>query len=703
MAFLDALKKVGRVGLAIGTGGASELAIAGYNAAKPDPLKPPDLSGTNYGTVPNPEYLTWKASKDRWDAQAKSDPTWAKDPNGYAAAIRALGPPPAATVQAANQVTDIQGAQANASAAGAKLGSAAQRVVNIGQQITSPAPGQTAAQTNAALSASAGSVQAFNPAAASALAGARAPVAAGAAAPRPAASVAGVNTAPPATDYAGQAAAANARQSQQIAPQSTTNQTAALNAAAGFNPATQGAAGIRSATANTSGAAGLANFQSPNTAAAAANINAQQPTNTLQGARTLQNFNPQAGTAAAGALSNFNPTAAAGAIQSLRGLNQSNTLQGAGALQNFQTNGSGIGALNQFAGEAQGPSAAQALLRSQSDKDKRTAIAIARSARGGPAAVAAALRQAQSEGAAMSAETRGQAAALSAQEFDTFKNRQLSALQASGQLISTADAQRLGAAQAAGQLLSDADQQKLAAYQSVAQASTAQDAQRVTALSNAASTLSSADAQRLSAAQASGQLLSQADQQKLQAATSAGQLSAQQDTNSLAGKTAAANINLEGSKVNQAGQIAATNAELTGSGQKLQAVSLQGQISSDIANQKIEVLKANQSAQLQQLGLNDQQTRAFAQINEDARQADQNVRLQAEQMGINADVASEQLKAQWAQFAFNQLTSQQQIELNKAAIAAGVDQANAQAMNAFTGQVLGFAGTGLAAAGKAAA
>jgi len=93
-----------------------------------------------------------------------------------------------------------------------------------------------------------------------------------------------------------------------------------------------------------------------------------------------------------------------------------------------QATTAGVEALNKFAQGPSGPSAAEAQLRMQSDRDKRAALALARSARGGPAAVALALRRAQAENAATAAETRGQLGVLRAQETATERGQQLGAL-----------------------------------------------------------------------------------------------------------------------------------------------------------------------------------------------------------------------------------------------------------------------------------
>lgn len=469
-----------------------------------------------------------------------------------------------------------------------------------------------------------------------------------------------------APNYAAQGTAAGARAAPQI--QETGSgagaQQAALQGAQNFRPNDSGAAGIRAATADTSGAAALQNFRTdPN------------------GIAALDKFSPQNANAGIQQLQNFQST---NTQQGVNALNQyQNPNAAVGQLQGFQGDQRGVNALNAYAAQPEGPSAAQALLQAQSDKDVRTAIALARSARGGPAAVAAAQRQAQSEGAAIEAETRGQAAALRAQETDTFKQRQLTAINAAAQAGLSASGQNLMALQASGQLISDQNAQQLQAKQAAGQL------------------LSQADAQKLSAYQAATQALSTQDQQILQATTAATQARAQADATRQTALANAANVKLQGSAINQQGQIAATNAELTASGQKLQALSLQGQISDQIRTADIDVLKSNLSAQLQQLNLNDTQVRAFAQMQEDARQADQNAQLQAAQLGLNAAQVQSAVDLGWQQFAQSQLTQAQQFQIQQQGLAQGVAINNQNVQQQNSNALLQFGGTALAAAGKA--
>lgn len=541
-------------------------------------------------------------------------------------------------------------------------------------------------------------------------------------------------------------------------------QQSALAAAQSFQPNDSGAAGIRAARADTSGAVPLSNFrtdqagierldsfnpsnantgiqrlnqfQSTGTQEGVGQLQTFNTTGTQQGVRNLQEFAPEESIQAARGLQSFRANEALQAAGDLDTFRVQNAGNSAADLQNLSTTNGNVRALNDYANEAQGPSAAQALLQSQSDKDTRTAIAIARSARGGPAAVAQAMRRAQSEGAAIQAETRGQAAALSAQENETFKTRQLAALSNAGSLISESTAQKLQAHVAAGQILSAADAQRLSAFQSAAAARVAAGGQRLSAQQSGAQVLSQADAQQLQSKISAGQLLSQSDAQLLQArvaaggllsqadaqklsayqaatqaqtaqdqqllgaATAAGQLRSQADATRQTALANAANINLQGSAINQQGQIAATQAELAGSAQRVQALSIQGQISSDIRNADINVLKSNLDASLQQLNLNDTQVRAFAQIGEDARQANQNASLQAAQLGLNAAQVQNAVDLGWQQFAQSQLSNAQQVQLQQQALAQGLVINNQNNATSQSNQLIQAGGSLLVGAGR---
>jgi hypothetical protein len=122
-------------------------------------------------------------------------------------------------------------------------------------------------------------------------------------------------------------------------------------------------------------------------------------------------------------------------------------------LRAFQTRSSGLEALRQFAQAPTGPSAAEAQLRMQAARDRRAAMSLARSARGGPTAVAQAMQVAQGEQSATSAETRGQASILRATEDAQRRQESLSALQAIASGEAQADQTRLGALTQEGNLI----------------------------------------------------------------------------------------------------------------------------------------------------------------------------------------------------------------------------------------------------------
>jgi hypothetical protein len=435
--------------------------------------------------------------------------------------------------------------------------------------------------------------------------------------------------------YAQQGAAAQGRAAPQISAPSNANMQSVYNAAGSFQPNTSGVAGIRAATADVSGAQNLEGFQS---------------TNSQQGVNALYGFRPDETFRSANQLENFQATNTAAGANAVNAFRPDMVQQDAEDLRNFRADRSGINRLNAYADEAQGPSAAQAMLRSQSDADKRTMLAISRSGRGGPGAAVNAQRQAITEGGLIAAETRGQGAALAAQEFEAYKGRQLQALAQAGSLISQAEAQRLQGLAQAGALMSQADQQKLQAVMAYGQLKATQDSQQ------------------LSAKQSAGQLNANAENMLLGATSNAAQLQGQMDQQRLGALTSAGQIRLQGSAINQQGQIAATQAELQGSAQQLQAMGLQGQIASDMRNQDIQVLRANLDASMQQLNLNDTQVRYFAGLGAQVDMASQNIQMQASQFGVNADQAQQQLNLQYQQAMYNQLSQQQQLEYNYAAL-----------------------------------
>lgn len=666
MSFLGTL---GRVGAAVSTAGLSEALPAIYSAIKPKKIDAPPTTGSGsatFGTVDNPDWLAWQARKTDIQNQIAADPGWGNDPNGGKQELINLGPEPPRTVQVDTTAGAYADTQAQGQQASQAVGSQVARINGVADQYAQNAvPQQTQAQQVAGSAGAAGRAPITN-----AFSAVSSPAVVP---PPPPASVANLasqfqGAVPTAQtpNYAaqGQQAANRAAPQMQVGGAGASAQQQALQAAQGFQPDTSGIGGIQAARADTSGAAPLSGFQTDQRGIQ--KLDTYQPANATGGIKQLQNFNSSSTIRGATDLQNLqNPNGAVG------------------QLNQFQADQRGVDALNGYAQQAQGPSAAQALLQSQSDKDIRAQIAIARSARGGPAAIAAAQRQAQSEGAAIAAETRGQASALSAQETDTFKQRQLTALGQAGQLGLSASGQKLQAMQASGQLITD------------------QNAQQLQAKVAAGQLLSQADQQKLSAYQSATQALTAQDQQVLSANTAAAQARAQADATKQTALANAAQVKLQGSQINQQGAVAASNAQLAASGQQLQALSLQGQISDSIRTADVNVLKSNLDASLQQANLNDTQVRAFAQMQEDARQANQNAQLQAAQLGLNAAAVQSAIDLQWAQMAQSQLTTQQQMDLAKQGIQVSISQANQANSTAFTGQLISLAGTGAAAAGKA--
>lgn len=466
--------------------------------------------------------------------------------------------------------------------------------------------------------------------------------------------------------YAQQSSAAANRAAPQITAPSSAQQQSVYNAAGSFQPNTSGVAGIRAATADVSGAGRLENYQTDTQGIS--NLEGFQSTNSQQGVNALYGFRPDETFRSANQLENFQATNTAEGASAVAGFRPDQVQQDAEDLRRFRADQSGINRLNAYADEAQGPSAAQAMLRSQSDADKRTMLAISRSGRGGPGAAVNAQRQAMTEGGLIAAETRGQGAALAAQEFEAYKGRQLQALAQAGSLISQSEAQRLQGLSQAGALMSAADAQKLSALQAYGQLKATQDSQQLSAKQSAGQLNANAENMLLGATSNAAQLQGQMDAQHLSALSSASQARSQADVIKSNNLQSAAGIRLQGSAINQQGQIAATQAELAGSAQQLQAMGLQAQIASDIRSQDIGVLKSNLDASLQQMNLNDTQVRYFAGLGQQRDLASQSLQQQAGQFGISADQAQQALNLQYQQALYSQLTQQQQLEYNYASL-----------------------------------
>lgn len=249
--------------------------------------------------------------------------------------------------------------------------------------------------------------------------------------------------------------------------------------------------------------------------------------------------------------------------------------QAIGDLNNFAPATQGVQDLRNFANGPTGPSASEAMLRLQAAKDKARALSLARSVRGGPGAVAEAMKVAQAEGAGISSDTRGQMALVQAQEA------------------------------------------------------------------------------------------AQRRQESLGALTSAGQL------------------------------------EMQGQGQQLDARQAVVEATSRVRDQDITVLRENLGAEVQTLGLNDNQVRFFTGLGEAARQAGIDALASAQTTGVNSEVAIAGVQNQFARLAWSMLAADQQVELQRIGIEMGVDMNNEQARNQFVGQILGFAGMGMSAGAAA--
>ncbi len=471
-----------------------------------------------------------------------------------------------------------------------------------------------------------------------------------------------------------QANAAGTRAAPQITAPSSANQQAVYDRAMGFN-AQSGADAIRAARADISGASRLENYQLDQQGIN--NLEGFRSENSAAGVDALNAFNPRRTFASADQLSNFSAANTAEGADALLRYNPQAAYTDAESLRHFAPDQTGITRLNNYADEAQGPSAAQAMLRSQADADKRTQLAIARSGRGVAGSVQA-QRQAISEGGLIEAETRGQGAALAAQENEAFQNRRLQALAQAGSLISQSEAQRLTGLQAAGALMSQQDSQKLAALQAYGQLKAQQDTTELSARQSAGQLNAAGENMKLGATSNAAQLQGQMDAQRLSAINAAAGYRTQGDAIQSNNLQSAANIRLQGSEINQRGAIAASSADLQAQALNLQSLSLAGQVSSDIRNQDIQVLRANLDSSLQTLGLNDQQVRFFSQLGSDREVASQNLQMQAGALGINVQQAQQALDLQWQQFGLSQLSQQQQAQYQQQLLAQNSTQFNSQ-------------------------
>jgi hypothetical protein len=480
-----------------------------------------------------------------------------------------------------------------------------------------------------------------------------------------------------ASQYGAQAATAGQRAAPQYAAPSSAQQTAVYDRAMNFN-AQSGAAAIRAERADVSGANRLENYQLDQQGIN--NLEAFRSTNSEQGVNALYGYNPDATYQSARELNAFQATNTQEGANAVYAFNPDMVQQDAQSLRNFQSDRSGIDRLNAYADEAQGPSQAQAMLRAQADADKRAALATARSGRGTPASNVQMQRQAITEGAMIAAETRGQGAALAAQEHDTYKARQLQALAQAGSLISAAEAQRLTALSNAGALMSQADQQKLQALTVYGQLKSQMDSLQLSAKQSAGQLNASGDTNRLGAISNAASLQGQMDQQRLSAINAAAGYRTQGDQIQSNNLQSAAQIRLAGSEINQRGAIAASNADLQAQALNLQSLSLAGNISTAIREQDIGVLRDNLNATMNTMNMNDQQVRFFSQLESDRNVASQNMQQQANALGINAQQAQAALDLQWQQFQAQQFNQQQNLQYNYDALAQSGAQ-NQQQLN----------------------
>lgn len=452
--------------------------------------------------------------------------------------------------------------------------------------------------------------------------------------------------------------AANRAAPQMTAPSSADMQ-AVYNRAMNFQADTSGAQRLENMQMDMQGINNLESWSPQYSMQGVQNLESWQPTNSQQGVNALYAYRPDATYRSANQLENWRAENTLEAANRVSAFRPDQVQADAGALRNWKSDRSGIDRLNQYANEAQGPSQAQAMLRSQGDADKRTMLAIARSGRGGPGANVQAQRQAMAEGGLIQAETRGQGAVLAAQEHEAYKQRQLQALAQAGSLISNAEAQRLTALAQAGQLMSTADQQNLQALMAYGELKAQADSQQLSARQSGGQLNAAADNMVLGATSNAAQLQGQMDSQILNARSNAAQLRGQMDSQSLNAISNAAQLRTQADQIRSNNLQAAGNIRIQGSGQQLQALSLAGQISSEIRNQDIGVARSNLDAQLQTMGMNDNQVRFFNQMGSDREQSSQQMVMQAGQLGINTLQAQQAIDLAWAQQGLAVLQNQQ--------------------------------------------
>lgn len=460
----------------------------------------------------------------------------------------------------------------------------------------------------------------------------------------------GLGAAPPPTAPTALGAQVQANQAQQAAAQKNLQQDRSAIGQTGIAANQQGqqVAGAMNQRAAQAQKTAAPTLQVQGNARDQADVAQQQAANFRADTSGVQGIR-DATTAGTTALNNFRADTSGVAGVRAAGAQGASSIADAGAqggndVSGFRAATSGIDALNNFANGPQGPSAAEALLRMQADRDKRTALALARSARGGPAATALALRRAQAENAATAAETRGQAGALRAQELATARGQNLTALSSAGGLEQQSSVTNLNALTAGAGL-------------------------------------------------------------NLQGQIAAGNLNLQGQTNATQAELAGSGQNLSAAQSSAtAGITGATNAsqqQLEGSAQNLQGAQVAGALAQNTRAQDIQVAQSNLQSALQTMQLNNQQTQFFTQIGEQARQAGVAAQQQAQATGASIDQANAVVALQYGQQAWQMLSQDQQAALQKMALDRGIiaqNQANTQAGNQMLMQ---FLGTGLVAAGAA--
>ena len=194
--------------------------------------------------------------------------------------------------------------------------------------------------------------------------------------------------------------------------------------------------------------------------------------------------------------------------------------------------------------------------------------------------------------------------------------------------------------------------------------------------------------ENLQATSAAAQLIGQNEAQRLQAAQSAGQLGVQS-------AAAAGELGVQA-------QTAATQADLQGSQQALQSTQIRADIANNVRAMDIDTAKAQLGADLQTMSMNDEQTRFFAGLGEQARQSGIQAQLQAQQTGIGADQAAAAVAMQKGQQAWQMLTTEQQMQLTRMGIERGVITATQQNQQQQSAQSMQFLGTMLMAGASVA-